>query len=125
MTTILKYIGFIYYTVTSITIFIFLHLFFRLSRRPNPRFYKDNKALSLPIIIFYSLLNLFLCYLFFQKKLFRIYYISLKRINHNIFFILSSFWISRIWYNRPNLFRENIRMRIFKKKIQSSNSKFG
>lgn len=68
MTTILKYIGFIYYTVTSITIFIFLHLFFRLSRRPNPRFYKDNKALSLPIIIFYSLLNLFLCYLFFKKK---------------------------------------------------------
>lgn len=68
MTTILKCIGFIYYTVTSITIFIFLHLFFRLSRRPNPRFYRDNKAISLPIIIFYSLLNLFLCNLFFKKN---------------------------------------------------------
>lgn len=70
MTTILKCIGFIYYTVTSITIFIFLHLFFRLSRRPNPRFYRDNKAISLPIIIFYSLLNLFLCKLFFKKNYF-------------------------------------------------------
>jgi dephospho-CoA kinase len=70
MTTILKFIGFIYYTVTSITIFIFLHLFFRLSRRPNPRFYRDNKAISLPIIIFYSLLNLFLCNLFFKKNYF-------------------------------------------------------
>ena len=70
MTTILKCIGFIYYTVTSITIFIFLHLFFRLSRRPNPRFYRDNKAISLPIIIFYSLLNLFLCNLFFKKNYF-------------------------------------------------------
>ena len=70
MTTILKCIGFIYYTVTSITIFIFLHLFFRLSRRPNPRFYRDNKAISLPIIIFYSLLNLFLCKLFFKRNYF-------------------------------------------------------
>ena len=67
MSTIIKCLGFIYYTVTSITIFIFLHLLFRLSRRPNPRFYKTNKALSIPIIIFYSILNLFICYLFFKK----------------------------------------------------------
>ena len=67
MSTTIKCLGFIYYTVTSITIFIFLHLLFRLSRRPNPRFYKTNKALSIPIIIFYSILNLFICYLFFKK----------------------------------------------------------
>ena len=64
--TILKYLGFIYYTVATTTIVIFLHLFFRMNRRPNPYFYKLNKPLSKPILTFYTLLNLFLSYLFFQ-----------------------------------------------------------
>ena len=66
--TIAKYIGFIYYTVTSISIYIFLHLFFRINRRPNPLFYKHNKAISPIITIFFSLFNLFLCFLFFRKR---------------------------------------------------------
>lgn len=66
----LKFMGFMYYTVTSITIFIFLHVFFRISRRPNPLFYKKNKSVSKPIITFYTLLNLFICYLFFKHKLY-------------------------------------------------------
>ena len=66
--TIAKYIGFIYYTVTSISIYIFLHLFFRINRRPNPLFYKNNKAISPIITIFFSLFNLFLCFLFFRKR---------------------------------------------------------
>ena len=68
--TIAKYIGFIYYTVTSISIYIFLHLFFRINRRPNPLFYKNNKAISPIITIFFSLFNLFLCFLFFRKRYF-------------------------------------------------------
>ena len=68
MWTIAKYIGFIYYTVTSISIYIFLHLFFRINRRPNPLFYKHNKAISPIITIFFSLFNLFLCFLFFRKR---------------------------------------------------------
>ena len=68
MWTIAKYIGFIYYTVTSISIYIFLHLFFRINRRPNPLFYKNNKAISPIITIFFSLFNLFLCFLFFRKR---------------------------------------------------------
>ena len=68
MWTIAKYIGFIYYTVTSISIYIFLHLFFRINRRPNPLFYKRNKAISPIITIFFSLFNLFLCFLFFRKR---------------------------------------------------------
>ena len=70
MWTIAKYIGFIYYTVTSISIYIFLHLFFRINRRPNPLFYKNNKAISPIITIFFSLFNLFLCFLFFRKRYF-------------------------------------------------------
>ena len=70
MWTIAKYIGFIYYTVTTISIFIFLHLFFRINRRPNPLFYKYNKAISPIITIFFSLFNLFLCFLFFRKRYF-------------------------------------------------------
>ena len=68
MWTIVKFFGFIYYTVTSTTIFIFLHLFFRISRRPNPLFYKNNKAISPTISLYFSLFNLFLCYLFFKKR---------------------------------------------------------
>jgi dephospho-CoA kinase len=67
---ILKYLGFMYYTVTTISILIFLHLFFRLSRRPNPYFYKENKPISKPLILFYTLLNLFFCFIFFKNKLF-------------------------------------------------------
>ena len=70
MWTIAKYIGFIYYTVTSISIYIFLHLFFRINRRPNPLFYKHNNAISPIITIFFSLFNLFLCFLFFRKRYF-------------------------------------------------------
>ena len=70
MWTIAKYIGFIYYTVTSISIYIFLHLFFRINRRPNPLFYKHNKAISPIITIFFSLFNLFLCFIFFRKRYF-------------------------------------------------------
>ena len=70
MSTFIKFIGFIYYTGTSITVFIFLHIFSRLFQRPNPHFYKNNKSISFLIIIFYSLLNLFLCYLFFKKNYF-------------------------------------------------------
>jgi dephospho-CoA kinase len=66
MLTILKYLGFIYYTVATTTIVIFLHLFFRMNRRPNQYFYKLNKPISKPILTFYTLLNLFLNYLYFQ-----------------------------------------------------------
>ena len=68
--TFLKFLGFMYYTVATTTILIFLHLFFRLSRRQNPAFYKKNKATSYPLIIFYTLLNFFLCFIFFKKNLF-------------------------------------------------------
>ena len=64
--TILKYLGFIYYTVSTITIVIFLNLFFRMNRRPNPYFYKLNKPMSKPLFTFYTFLNLFVCYLYFR-----------------------------------------------------------
>lgn len=67
MLTILKYLGFIYYTVATTTIVIFLHLFFRMNRRPNQFFYKLNKPVSKPILTFYTLFNLFLNYLYFQS----------------------------------------------------------
>ena len=93
--TLLKYMGFIYYTVTTTTILIFLHLFFRLNRRPNPYFYKENKSTSKPLITFYTLLNLFLCYLFFKNKLFG-YVIFLLNELITIFFsylVLSGFHV--------------------------------
>ena len=67
MLTILKYLGFIYYTVATTTTVIFLHLFFRMNRRPNQFFYKLNKPVSKPILTFYTLFNLFLNYLYFQS----------------------------------------------------------
>ena len=70
MLTILKYLGFIYYTVATTTIVIFLHLFFRMNRRPNQYFYKLNKPISKPILTFYTLLNLFLNYIQRQKQLY-------------------------------------------------------
>ena len=68
MSTTIKFIGFIYYIGTSITIFISLHIFSRLFQKPNPNFYKNNKSISFLIIIFYSLINLYLFYLFFKKN---------------------------------------------------------
>ena len=65
---IIKFIGFIYYTGTSITIFIFLHILLRLFHRPNPNFYNKNKSISIIIIILYSFLNLSICYLFFKNN---------------------------------------------------------
>ena len=68
--TILKYFGFIYYTVTTVSIVVFLHLFFRINRRPNPYFYKLNKPVSKPLLTSYTLFNLFICYLYFRKNYF-------------------------------------------------------
>jgi dephospho-CoA kinase len=68
--TILKYFGFIYYTVTTTSIVVFLHLFFRINRRPNPYFYKLNKPVSKPLLTSYTLFNLFICYLYFRKNYF-------------------------------------------------------
>ena len=66
---ILKIIGFMYYTVTTITVHIFLNFFFRISRRPSKRFYIDNTTLSKTVLVFYSLGNLLFCFYFFKNKI--------------------------------------------------------
>ena len=68
--TILKIIGFMYYTVTTISVHIFLNFFFRISRRPSRNFYIDNPPLSKTILVLYSLGNLLFCYYFFKNKIF-------------------------------------------------------
>lgn len=64
----IKIIGFVYYTVTTTTLMIFLNFFLRLNRRPNPQFYIATKTLSKGLTTFYSLLNLFIFYYFFSNK---------------------------------------------------------
>ena len=68
--TFLKVFGFLYYTVTTTTLIIFINFFLRLNRFPSPQFFITNKVMSKPLIIFYSLLNLFICYYFFSNKIF-------------------------------------------------------
>ena len=68
--TLIKLRGFIYYTVTTITVHIFLNFFFRISRRPSRYFYIDNTALSKSIFVFYSLSNLLFCYYFFKNRIY-------------------------------------------------------
>ena len=68
--TFLKVFGFLYYTVTTTTLIIFINFFLRLNRFPSPQFFITNKVMSKPLIIFYSLLNLLICYYFFSNKIF-------------------------------------------------------
>ena len=68
--TFLKVFGFLYYTVTTTTLIIFINFFLRLNRFPNPQFLITNKVMSKPLIIFYSLLNLLICYYFFSNTIF-------------------------------------------------------
>ena len=88
-----KVFGFVYYTVTTTTLMIFLSFFLRLSRRPNPQFYMTSKAISKPLVTFYSLINLFIFYYFFPN---RIYGYAFYLLNEFItiafsYFILSGF----------------------------------
>ena len=65
----IKTLGFVYYTITTTTLMIFFNFFARLSRMPNTQFYITNTTFSKPIIIFYSLINLFIFYYFFSNKI--------------------------------------------------------
>ena len=67
--SIIKTIGFIYYTVSTTTIAVFMNFFVRLGRRPNVNFFITNKALSRSVITLYSLINLFVFYYFYDNKL--------------------------------------------------------
>ena len=78
--TLLKSFGFIYYTVTTISIMILLNFFSRLNRIPSSQFFITNKVLSQTIITFYSIINLFIFYYFFSNK-----------IHGYIFYILNEF----------------------------------
>ena len=49
---------------------IFLNFFLRLGRRPSPQFFITSKVISKPLIIFYSLINLFVFYYFFSNKIY-------------------------------------------------------
>lgn len=91
----IKIIGFIYYTVTSTTIMIFLNFFLRLNRRPNPQFYIKTRTMSRGLTTFYSLLNLFIFYYFFPNK---VYAYALYILNEFItiafsYFILAGFHV--------------------------------
>ena len=66
----LKTLAFIYYTVTTTTLMIFLNFFLRLGRRPSSQFFITSKVISKPLIIFYSLINLFVFYYFFSNKIY-------------------------------------------------------
>ena len=63
--SMIKILGYIYYTFISTTLMIFINFFIRLIRFPNPKFYIENKVISKPLVIIYSLMNLigffFLC----------------------------------------------------------------
>ena len=63
--SMIKILGYIYYTFISTTFMIFINFFIRLRRFPNPKFYIENKVISKPLVIIYSLMNLigffFLC----------------------------------------------------------------
>lgn len=91
----IKTLGFVYYTITTTTLMIFFNFFARLSRMPNTQFYITNTTFSKPIIIFYSLINLFIFYYFFSNK---IYGYTFYLINEFItlafsYFILEGFHV--------------------------------
>lgn len=94
-TGLIKTIGFIYYTVTTTTLMIFLNFLARLNRTPNSNFYLTKTVFSRSIIIFYSLINLFIFYYFFSNK---IYGYTFYLINEFItlafsYFILEGFHV--------------------------------
>ena len=66
----LKILAFIYYTVTTTSLMIFLNFFLRLGRKPSTQFFLTSKVISKTIIIFYSLINLFIFYYFFSNKIY-------------------------------------------------------
>ena len=84
--SLIKTLGFIYYTVTTTTIMIFLNFFARLSRMPNSQFFISNNIFSKPVITFYSLINLFVFYYFFPNK---IYGYTFYLLNEFITLVLS------------------------------------
>ena len=67
---IIKTLGFIYYTVTTTTLMIFINFYLRLHRRPSSQFYITTKTISKGLTTFYSLVNLFVFYYFFSNKIY-------------------------------------------------------
>ena len=67
---IIKTLGFIYYTVTTTTLMIFINFYLRLHRRPSSQFYITTKTISKGLTTFYSLINLFVFYYFFSNKIY-------------------------------------------------------
>ena len=91
----LRVFGFLYYTVTTTTLIIFINFFLRLNRIPSPQFFITNQVMSKPLIIFYSLLNLFICYYFFSNKMFGYAFYLLNEFITIAFsyFILAGFYV--------------------------------
>ena len=93
--TFLKAFGFLYYTVTTTTLIIFINFFLRLNRIPSSHFFITNQVMSKPLIIFYSLLNLFICYYFFSDKIFgyTVYLLNEFITISFSYFILAGFYV--------------------------------
>lgn len=92
---ILKAFGFLYYTVTTTTLIIFINFFLRLNRIPSPHFFIKNQIMSKSLIVFYSLLNLFVCYFLFSNKIFGYTFYLLNEFITIAFsyFILAGFYV--------------------------------
>ena len=73
-------LGYSYYTFISTTFMIFINFFIRLRRSPNPKFYIENKVISKPLVIIYSLINLTV-----------FFFICTKLINLLVFFTINEF----------------------------------
>ena len=91
----LKAFVFLYYTVTTTTLIIFINFFLRLNRIPSPQFFITSQVISKPLIIFYSLLNLLICYYFFSNKVFGYAFYLLNEFVTIAFsyFILAGFYV--------------------------------
>lgn len=68
--SLIKFMGFIYYTIATTSLMILLNFFLRLSRRPNSQFFITGRIIYKSLITFYSLINLFICYFFFSNKIY-------------------------------------------------------
>lgn len=62
--------GMIYYTVTTTSLMTLFHFIFRLKRIPNPKAFLQKRVMNKGLITFYSLLNLFIFYYFFNNKVY-------------------------------------------------------
>ena len=66
---ILKIIGFVYYTVVTTSLTIFINFALRLRRKPNPLFYMKLRTFSKGLTILYSIFNIFIFFFFFSNKI--------------------------------------------------------